>query len=78
MNKSQFKYPLTSPCQLSSDCHDPVILRSSPTGSNLFFAAVKSSDANIAISGTFLLNAKNSTVSIYQHPRLSHQLITDK
>ena len=38
---------------------DPVIIRLSPTGGN-FFAAVKSFDANIAISGNFVLNAKNS------------------
>ena len=38
---------------------DPLIIRLSLTGDN-FFAAVKSFDANIAISGNFALNAKNS------------------
>ena len=38
---------------------DPLIIRSSPTGGN-FFVAVKPFDANIAISGNFVLNAENS------------------
>ena len=37
----------------------PVILRMSSTGGN-YFAAVEYFDANIAISGNFVLNAKNS------------------
>ena len=36
-----------------------------PTGCN-FFAAVKSSDVNIAISGNFVLTAKNSKKSEIQ------------
>ena len=42
---------------------DSVIMRSSPIGGNFFFAAVKSFDANIAIIGIFVLNAKNRNSS---------------
>ena len=49
---------LTNTCQASS-----VIIRSSPTGVTVLltlFAAVKSFDANIAISGNFVLNVKKT------------------
>ena len=36
-----------------------------------FFAAVKSSDANIAISGNFVLTAKNSIMTRFTNARLS-------
>ena len=35
-----------------------MIIRSSPTGDNYFFAAVKSFDANVAISANFVLTEK--------------------
>ena len=42
-----------------------MIIRSSPT-EGFFFAPVKSFEVNIAISGNFILNAKNSTVESCQ------------
>ena len=45
----------TEPGGITSNPHAEM----SPTGGNFFFAAVKSFDANIAISGNFVLNAKN-------------------
>ena len=36
------------------------MIRSSPIGGDFFLAAVKSFDASVAISGNFVLNAKNS------------------
>ena len=50
---------------------DPVIIRLSPIGGNIFFGAVKSFDASITTSGNFVLNAKNSNVSVAsQDPRV--------
>ena len=40
-----------------------MIIRLSPTGDN-FFAAVKTFDANITISGNFVLNKKNSNDNV--------------
>ena len=40
------------------------MIRSSPTGGNSFFAAVKYLAANIAISGNFVLTVKNSNVVV--------------
>ena len=43
-----------------------MIIRLNLSEGNFFFPAIKSFDANIAISGNFAFNAKNSTVMIKQ------------
>ena len=45
-----------------------MIISSSPTGGNFFFAAVKYFDANIAIFSNFVYNAKKSTYQINASP----------
>ena len=54
-----------------------MIIRLSPTGGN-FFAAVKSFDTNIAISGNFVLNAKNSTKFISVVKKIRDLILTQR
>ena len=62
-----FKCKLKPPKKLP-----PVVLNLMITGGN-FFAAVKSFDASIAISGNFVSNAKNSIV--LQNPWVAKILV---
>ena len=55
----------TESCQKWQYFHQRILQQYDDTGSELFFATVKSFDANIAISGNLVLNAKNSTALIY-------------